>query len=752
VKVLDFGLAKAMSGDDTDDDARLGHAPTVTMTGAHGGAILGTAAYMSPEQARGKPVDKRTDVWAFGCVLYEMLTGRAAFSGETLTDTLAAVVDHRPAWDRLPDDLAMPVRRLLERCLEKDPKRRLRDIGDARLELDEPVAPATQASIQSRAALRPIAILVGAAAVATAGFLLGRVDRAFPPAFRVGTVTRLTSDSGLTTAPSLSADGRLVVYASDRGGDRNLDLWVQQVSGGTAVRITTDPGDDHQPSLSPDGSRVAFRAERDGGGVHVMPTLGGEARLIAPRGRGPRFSPDGTQIVYWIGSELGAREDLWGQTFVTSAAGGASRRVAADLATATFSNWSADGSALLVLGRTDARSTLDWWWAPLDGRPVRQTGAYERFRAAGLLTTGLGVDDAPIPETWVDDEVVFSAVEFTGTQNLWAIRLPPRTGRTEGAPRRLTVGPGDDARPAAAGSTLAISRRDKRLQIFGLPLNANEGRALGELGQLRPSFPARGTARATVAANASVLVFPVITPSGSEIRVRDLETGMERILALVRSEQSTNPVISADGAMVGYTAGEQGLTAGYVVGTTGGVPRKICDRCGLFGWLADGRRILMGQEARTAVIDTQSGDRKLVLSDRGGGDGRVDLSPDERWISFRAGEKGIFVAPFRPGVPPPVRDWVKITDVVETDRMAGWSPDSRLVYLLLVRDGFRCLWAERIDPTTGHPQGAVFPVYHFHQSNLQWGSSSFGNAVARGLFVLDLNIVTGNVWVSSIER
>jgi Tol biopolymer transport system component len=746
VKVLDFGLAKAVSGEDTDSEAQPDDAPTLTMAGTVGGAILGTSAYMSPEQARGKSMDKRTDVWAFGCVLFEMLTGRPAFLGETLTDTLAAIIEREPAWDRLPNGVPSTIRRLLERCLEKDPKRRLRDIGDARFELDAAVAPVEPAVRQPRIALRPIAALVGVAVLAMGGFLLGRIDRTAPPPFRAGPVTRLTWDSGLTTAPTLSADGKLAVYASDRSGDRNLDLWAQQVSSGTAVRITTDPADDHQPSVSPDGSRVAFRAERDGGAVYVMPTLGGDVRLLAPRGRGPRFSPDGAQVVYWLGSELGPRENLAAaQTFVITAAGGAPRQAGSDLTVAAFPNWSPDGTALLVLGRTADRATLDWWWLPLDGRPPQKTGAFEQFQAAGLLLVG---PDAPIPETWIDDEVVFSAVGVTGTQNLWAIRVSSRTGLVEGGARRLTAGAGDEIASVAAAGTLAFSSRDSRSQIFGLPIDANNGRALGDLRPLRPSFPARAAARATVAADAPIMVFPIFTPGSSEIRIRDLDTEKERIITLVRSEQFTNPVISADGTMIGYTARDQGVTSGYAVRTDGGVPRKICDRCSLWGWLADGRRVLVDQDPGVYVLDTESGERQLVLSERSG---RAELSPDERWISLRSAD-GIFVAPFLPGAPPPRQDWTRIADAAENDRAAGWSPDSRLVYLLLARDGFRCLWARRLDPTSGQPLSAEFPVYHFHQSNLQWGSTSFGNAVARGLFVLDLQNVTGNVWFSSIER
>jgi serine/threonine protein kinase len=135
VKVLDFGLAKAASGDGSGPD--LSRSPTVTIGGTREGMILGTAAYMSPEQARGKPVDKRTDIWAFGCVLYETLTGRPAFAGETISDTIAVILDREPEWQALPAATPPSVRRLLQRCLDKDAPRRLHDIGDARVELED---------------------------------------------------------------------------------------------------------------------------------------------------------------------------------------------------------------------------------------------------------------------------------------------------------------------------------------------------------------------------------------------------------------------------------------------------------------------------------------------------------------------------------------------------------------------------------------------------------------------------------------
>src|ERR1700733_9785349 len=143
VKILDFGLAKALEGDPASVD--VSSSPTISRMATQAGIILGTAAYMAPEQAKGKSVDRRADIWSFGCVLYEMLTGKMAFSGETVTDTLAAVIRGEPDWALLPANTPQAVRNLLQRCLKKDPKQRLQSIGEARITLDEVLSGSSQA-------------------------------------------------------------------------------------------------------------------------------------------------------------------------------------------------------------------------------------------------------------------------------------------------------------------------------------------------------------------------------------------------------------------------------------------------------------------------------------------------------------------------------------------------------------------------------------------------------------------------------
>ena len=265
VKVLDFGLAKAAGGDSVPD---LSQSPTITVGGTHAGVILGTAAYMSPEQARGQPVDKRTDVWAFGCVLYEMLAGRPAFSGSTMTDTLAAILEREPDWTALPRATSDAIHRLLRRCLEKDARLRLHDIADARIEIDDELRPdRTDPPLKSGRRLKILsaAVALGALAIVTA-WAVSRI----PTSETSGSVLRLQINpppggqfGGRVGAnPShnlaLSPDGKTLVYSATVNGQ--FALWVHPLDG---TKATLLPGseDAYFPSWSLDGRYIAFVAK-----------------------------------------------------------------------------------------------------------------------------------------------------------------------------------------------------------------------------------------------------------------------------------------------------------------------------------------------------------------------------------------------------------------------------------------------------------------------------------------------------------
>src|SRR5262245_34394574 len=281
-KVLDFGLAKAL---DTASESDIANSPTLTAVGTEAGLILGTAPYMSPEQARGLPVDKRTDVWAFGCVLYEMLTGQRAFDGATGSDVIAAILTHDVDWTRLPPSTPSTIRTLLRRCLEKDAKRRLRDVGDARLDIEDAIAtPADQKAGQTgRPGWHPFVWIASAIAFAILGAVAYKVATSNEAPSTDVSVHQLTEFAGLEETPALSPDGKSVAFTAAVGSKRQV--FVKLLAGGPPLLVSRDPSTDHRhPRWSRDSSSIVYfspaAADKVQGTLWETPALGGSARRI----------------------------------------------------------------------------------------------------------------------------------------------------------------------------------------------------------------------------------------------------------------------------------------------------------------------------------------------------------------------------------------------------------------------------------------------------------------------------------------
>ncbi len=297
VKVLDFGLAKAFEGDTASDD--MTNSPTLTCAATMQGVILGTAAYMSPEQARGKSVDKRTDIWAFGCLLFELVSGKQAFAGEDTTEILAAVVKSEPDWGQLPAATPPTVRSLLKRCLQKDRTLRLRDAGDARIEINEALsAPATTNSeltvpAKGARAFGPSQLLLGLAALLIVAAIASLATWNLKPSGSLlpQPVSRVTITlppgqqlAGMDAAPAvaLSPDGSHLAYVARQGGAQQI--YLRQMDSLEAKPI---PGTDGavDPFFSPDGQWLGFFAD---GKVKKVSVSGGTTLLV-----GEAASPNG---------------------------------------------------------------------------------------------------------------------------------------------------------------------------------------------------------------------------------------------------------------------------------------------------------------------------------------------------------------------------------------------------------------------------------------------------------------------------
>ena len=438
VKVLDFGLAKSTAGGSFARE-RIGQnpldSPTVTSPAmTEVGVILGTAAYMAPEQAKGLAVDRRADVWAFGCVVFEMLAGRRCFTAGTVTEVLAAVLTREPDWAALPETTSDNIRRLLRRCLQKDPKRRLRDIADARIELEDstfvspPLRPPTgRWPTSARWTLWTAALLLAALAY----FSVKRATslEATPPLARV---QRLTDLTGLEESPALSPDGRQVAFTAGANGKRQV--FIQLLAGGAPFQLTREDADHQSPRWTPDSSSLVYFSPATPGNrqgtLWEIPALGGPPRRVidsvgaadvsldrrltffqltnqslrlvtAPLDATtvsvvavfkpdsyflyPRWSPDRKWIAFQRGSTL-----QW-EIFVAPAAGGEPRQLTNDQKELFGLTWLADSSAIVYSSsRGDSTlylATAQLWQVSMADGTTRQLSSGEASYMQPDLTT-----------------------------------------------------------------------------------------------------------------------------------------------------------------------------------------------------------------------------------------------------------------------------------------------------------------------------------------------------------------------------
>jgi Tol biopolymer transport system component len=475
VKVLDFGLAKAFRG----DGATAENGPTVSLGNTREGTVLGTAAYMSPEQARGKPLDKRTDIWSFGCVLYEALAGRKAFAGETLSDCIANVLQHEPDWDLVPAATPSEIKLLLRRCLQKDRDQRWHDIADVRIEMDEAPRPGVKGGAPAAAAPRngrrwilaaAGGVVVGAVLSWLAFHLTGLNQASVP---QLVSVARLTHDPDYSDSPTWSPDGSQMAFASNRSGD--FDIYVRRVGGGQEVNVTNDPGQDFQPAFSPDGNWIAFVSTRSsrtgmmkigsvigtefrlrGGDVWVVPALGGQARLLGKDGNVPIWAPSGGRVAYVSGPENH-------RSILEVAAEGGTPRA---LLPSESSSWEIVRAQYSPGERwiTFENPNLATFIFPAGGGSPRQ-----------LLNGAVHVWDPS------GKRLYYCTREPLGGTRLQWVEIDETKGELRGRPQTLALMTGvlRDLAISRDGRQLAVSELEGSINLTRLPLTAEGGSAAG---------------------------------------------------------------------------------------------------------------------------------------------------------------------------------------------------------------------------------------------------------------------------------
>jgi eukaryotic-like serine/threonine-protein kinase len=633
VKVLDFGLAKGGGPSAASSQPDLSASPTLTYAATGVGVILGTAAYMSPEQARGKAVDRRTDIWSYGCVLYECLTGRQLFSGETVSDTIARILEREPDWSALPPSTPANIRHLIQRCLEKDAKRRLRDIGEARLEIEGAQAPRLPAPAAASAAAPATGhpalatgiawTLAAALAVATLVLALPRLMHRGAPAAPVrfavdipGPGSNLTDGSDVAISP----DGRTLVFCTaDTSG--TAALWVRPLDSRTPRRL---PGTENAalPFWSPDSRWVGFFAD----GKLKKVGLGGVAPEVlcdANNGRGAAWSPNHVIVFAPSGEGPLCRVPDHGGDPVPVTHLDATRHETAH----RFPCFLPDGRRFLYMALPDIRGRFNILAGSVDGQPGRLVTANEEgaiYAAPGYLL-------------------------FKHNGIITAQRFDAGALRVVGDPLSLEESDGNSqytSGPVLSASRTGVLAHPGGTAITGQLVWADRtGQRVGVV----PAAPARYQALAVSADGRNAVAQIASGPSTTDLWLIDLERGTSSRFTFGPAAVE-NPLWSPDGRSIVFDSNPDGPWNLFVKPVDGSSSEQAIYRSPVVfkhptAWSFDGRYIVFEALDASSGFDLwvvpMDGDRKARPYLTGPFNQRWGtISPDGRWLAYASNESG----------------------------------------------------------------------------------------------------------------
>jgi Tol biopolymer transport system component len=703
VKLLDFGLAKALTSDLGSATSAVSDSPTLTARATQAGLILGTAAYMAPEQARGKPVDRRADIWAFGLVLCEMLTGRRVIEGDEISDVLAAVLRQDIDFTRLPTATPTSVRRLLARCLERDPRKRLSAMGDARLELDEreaataaPAAmggPPVRSSLVSRVWPAAVAVVVTAVAAAllmpkpspAPNALLTRLAVLPPP----GEV--MFPDS---TGVAISPDGTMVAFVVGGVARSDSELWVRSLDSPTARRLENANGA-QLPFWSPDSRRIGFFTPTK---LETIAVAGGRPEVLADssNGRGGAwttsnlilFAPDANGPIYRIPASGGTPEAV----------------TKVDAARKEY------GHRFPVLLPDEDH----FLFAALPGK----AGKFDIFVASlkdGSRTLVGSMESAP---TYADPGWLLSVRQGV----LAAQKFDPKTRTLSGDPIPLGDEPTSILDPAlsyTAGRAISVSSTGSLAYYSSPSVNTigtwydASGRPVGML-----NLPPGHYETVTISPDGTRAIFVRSTsPSESTLWLIDLKQGGARPISSGHGRNDA-AVWSPDGKRVVFAADRDGPQQVYIKNVDDAAPEQLLWGSDVLfknpaAWSPDGQWILIGQLDPGTANDIwrlpASGTGELKLLVQGPTrDNSGPVSPDGHWLAYISDETGrfeLYVQPFpEPGPKTQISQ--------QGAGSACWTKDGR--GLIFTDVNLRALWRADVAPgpqfrTTAPKQIATLP-------------------------------------------
>jgi serine/threonine protein kinase/Tol biopolymer transport system component len=633
VKILDFGLAKSLDLGQPD----VTRAPSMATST---GLVLGTFGYMAPEQVRGLPVDHRADIFAFGAILYEMLSGERAFRGETAADTMSAILSKDPPDLDARLSISPGVDRIVRRCVEKAPELRFQSANDLAFALEtlstasttSTVAPVELAGPSSkvRSTWLPWSIAAGAILIAAASWSLRGPA---PPGDQPWSgFTRITEAAGEETAPTISPDGSTVAYSTRLGG--SWDIYSQRVGGRNAAPIVNDPQrDEGGAAFSPDGSLIAFHESDDLGGIFVAGATGESVRRLTDVGFDPAWAPDGRQLAFGTEEIVDPASRVGDSTLhVVEAAGGSPRRLVDG--DGVQPSWSPSGQRIAYWSNTGGQR--DIYTVPAGGGT----------RLA--VTQDAAIDWSPV---WSPDgRFIYFASDRGGAMNLWRIAVDESSGHTHGRPEPVTAGVQASAalpRFSKDGSRLAFRSRVAAVNPVAIPFDPATGRAGAPF-----LLDTQNNARipSDVSRDGKQIAFYNLGDRQEDVFVGSLDGRMRRVTDDAPRDRA--PVFSPDGRSLLFYSTRDGNWAVWTIGLDGSNLRKIAG------------------EAAGAVY--------------------VHVSPKADAIAFvSTSGRVVYTAPLPPvaGVSPAELPGTRLG--AKYFNPTGWSPDGRRLAGILISESGR---------------------------------------------------------------
>ena len=704
VKVLDFGLAKAFEGDATSED--LSNSPTLSRAATMQGVILGTAAYMSPEQARGKTVDKRTDIWAFGAVLYELLTGKEAFTGEDVTEILASVVKSEPDWARLPKNTPSAISVLMHRCLRKDRRQRISDAADVRIEIEDTLSGAAPAEPLSGQRQRPVAWMALAAllllSLGAVSFVHFRETPRADSALNLSVPIPGNAPAGFL---ALSPDGRRLVLSFAKEGKSQLSIRPLD-----SPQLQLLPGTENAraPFWSPDGKSIGFFAN---GKLETIPATGGPPQVLCDGtgiGGGGTWNSNGVILfgTAGIGASIQRVNSAGGACTAVTMAEGDSRHA--------FPEFLPDGKHFVYLVRFGDEAKRGLYLAALDNPTPHRLLADDSSAVFAPSTTGKNYGYL----LFLRGSALMAQPFSAETLQLAGDVFPVATEAS------FSFNTGAIAVSATAGGILVYETNNDfdRSQLTWLD---RSGKELGKVGTVQNEYhvalsPDGRTAATTRRGNLAIWLYDV--QRGGETRLTS------------SVQNSVAAVWSPDGKVIAFGAGK-GL---YVEDANGGSKEELLlenqNAKTSSDWSRDGRYLiytetdLKGQGDIWYLPDplNKSAERKPVLfQGTPAVESEGQLSPDGRWLAYVSNESGKFEVYVRPFPSGPGRWKVSAGDRQYAE--PRWRQDGKELFFVESQNPSNQLMAVAVQsgPRSDFQAGAPQALFEFHAIGIVPTGNSF---------------------------